>query len=582
MQKGQRIKSLNGDQVVAMVGEKEYKLVQNALDVATFDTWAKKDLFTRDIGVIQPFGEQKQISQSFYRDLFDNLSVMEVNGRKGGFEYSYNVSTSSSLVTVQDTSKNVDIDTLGIDDSYIEIVLNYELQEGHVISASKLQGLQLVVSGEKLPEPAIGGGYRHFCQLVTNDYEQTYNPQLLVKGVVYEIITHRLKDEFGANYAGIRAISTGREMVCRFDLQNAVGVEASLTGAVGDYRPFDGTATQTRSVLEELEQQALDFGGEYAIIGSKNDIFEVNGKIGFNNKAKVSVAQTLRLLVHAEHHRLVSNGVVFQQAGTIRESQGQIKLNEGLYWQMKRAYTIQYGAIGGITRAHLEEASNYAFRNNPSKPVNEREINFEGGKFAVANVLALIQDEVATQLRLGAGVYGTERLLPSSPVKGTALNELSFEAHRFTKVLINNIGWVTVTEDPTLNRISATGDRSINGTLTEQYDYTAWSLIIRDVTDQKYTNNKEMPRGVEMTKTKDGDQGSYDTNNIFLIRPKDVMTVWGTERGRWSSVDNEEVISSSRYQFETYWIYTNVAGWIRDVSKMVVIELDKKARKGFR
>lgn len=576
MTNGERLRSFNGDQVIAFMGEKEYKLVSKEMDLSNLQSWFDEDIDTRNIGIIRPFGNQARISESYYLNLFDKAAVIKVNGMNGSFEYEYDISTSNEVIVVKDTSMKYDIAELGLNESHFEVVLNVKLDPGHVIGTSFTAGQQIYVIDEKPVLPAVGGGWIHYCRLSTNDKEATYDPKFLRKDTRYEIITHRLGGEFSDQYAGITAFKTGRKMRCRFKLHNAVGVEAALTGMAGSINPFDGAVTSARNLQETLQAKAKEMG-EYAVILNQSGLAPTATGNGVTLTGKGSFAPTLKLLVHAEHHKLVSNGVIFQKSGTISGQQGKVKLNEGLYWQMQRAYTIQYGEIGGITRSHLQEAAEYIFRANPDLPVRERRIHFEGGKFAVENVKAIFKDEIAAALRMGSAQYGTDRLLPQSPISGP-MDALNFTIHQFASVEINGVGIVTVTEDPTLNRISRNGDRFVNGTLSGGYDYTAYSLIVKDVMNPVYSNNKQLPKGAEMLT---GEEKAYADNNIFLIRPEQHMTYWGTERGRFSSETNAEIQSSSRYQLETYWIYSSVAGWIKDVTRMVVIELDQKARKGF-
>lgn len=575
MTNGTRIQSFNGDQVIAFMGKKDYELVQKEMDLSNLQSWFDKDIETRNIGVIRPFGNQVRVSKSYYTDLFDKGAVITVNGNNGSFEYEYDITTSHEIIVVKDTSTLYDIDTLGQNESHFQVVLNTKLEAGSILGPSFISGQQIHVIDDKPVVPAVGGGFIHYCRLVTNDKEATYDPKFLRKDTRYEIISFRMGGEFDDQYAGIRAFSTGRKMKCRFTLHNAVGVEAAITGMAASVDPFSGQFTKANQLSSTLEGIAQEMG-EYAVILDQSGLKPTASGKGVTLTGKGSFANTLKLLVHAEHHKLVSNGVVFQKGGKLTGKQGKVMINEGLYWQMKRAYTIQYGEIGGITRAHLQEASDYVFRNNLDLPINERVLHFEGGRFAIQNLKAIFKDEINASLRLGANLLGTERLLPKSPVSGS-MDKLKFELYQFDQVEINGVGLVSGIEDPTLNRISANGDRMVNGTLTGGYDYTAYSLIIKDVMNTKYSNNNKMPNNVEVA----AGAKAYTDNNIFLIRPEGHMTYWGTERGRFSSETNVDIVSSNRYQLETYWIYSSVAGWIKDVTRMVIIELDYKARKGF-
>jgi hypothetical protein len=73
-----------------------------------------------------------------------------------------------------------------------------------------------------------------------------------------------------------------------------------------------------------------------------------------------------------------------------------------------------------------------------------------------------------------------------------------------------------------------------------------------------------------------GDAGA----NMYIVKPTDGMTWFGGENGRFSSMTNSNIISSSKYQTEGYWIYSICAAWVKDLSRYVIIELDPSYRNG--
>lgn len=559
----------NGDDVIAFVSRKELELNNDYADYSTMQTWFEEDWDKRNIGIVKPWGQQSVVSKAFYMDLFDNLAVLKVNGDDGGFEYDYEITTYNRILTTSDHSGYTKPENLGVQGSVFPISLNTKLKPGHIIGISMHEGMQLIVDDEFAITKDKGGGWKHWVKLTTNNKEATYEPSLLERNVEYVIISHVIFGEYGTNYANVRSITTGEKMRCRFTLGDATGVEAMVTGKA-DRKSFNGVGNTTQDFVKNLQDEARELG-EFTLISSLSNITP-DGYV--KDKSAMHIGHTLRHLVHREHHRLVSQKLVFQKGGTVDHKNGPVLLNEGLYHQMQRAYTIQYGSPGGITRAHLQEASDYIFRNNPM-PVNERVIHFEGGRFAIDNIYELFKDEVQAQMSLIAPLLGAERVIPRSPVTGD-LKNLRLETVAFRDVEIHGIGRVTVTEEPSLNYIATTGDRSTRIGMPGGYSHTAYSLIVRDVTNAKYSNNSVMPKGVDMRHA----EASYGGNNEFIVTPEGPMTYYGQEQGRYS-LTGKDVVSSSKYQMESYWIYSICATWIKDLSKIIIIELDKKAQKQF-
>jgi len=59
------------------------------------------------------------------------------------------------------------------------------------------------------------------------------------------------------------------------------------------------------------------------------------------------------------------------------------------------------------------------------------------------------------------------------------------------------------------------------------------------------------------------------------------MTYWGSENGRYHDSMTSAIVSSNKFQMQSYWIYSRVAGWMKDISRYAIIELDPKVRNGF-
>jgi hypothetical protein len=190
------------------------------------------------------------------------------------------------------------------------------------------------------------------------------------------------------------------------------------------------------------------------------------------------------------------------------------------------------------------------------------------------NFMAIFKEEVKQQNE-GLGVWnGSERIIPKSPVSGSSLTELEYNAVRFTKVYLPGIGNISVKHDPSLDYRPGE-DRFISGMHQGGLAHTTYSAVIWDAADQKYSNNRKMPQGA--TLIEGGDNGS----NVYIVKPQGSMTFWGSEMGRYDSMKASDIVSSNKFQMQSWWIYSMVAGLILDKGRFVIIELDEKAQAGF-
>jgi hypothetical protein len=59
------------------------------------------------------------------------------------------------------------------------------------------------------------------------------------------------------------------------------------------------------------------------------------------------------------------------------------------------------------------------------------------------------------------------------------------------------------------------------------------------------------------------------------------MTYWGKSNGRYDIDKAGGIVSSYKQIGQEFWAWNSCAIWVRDISKFVMIELDKDAAKGF-
>ena len=453
----------------------------------------------------------------------------------------------------------------GVDGGTFKITLNKAYTTGDVLTNNKYYGQQVIVSGE-VPVVAVGEGWEHTVKLADNDKNTWFLPSNLAKGIQYFKVGHAILGERGTNFSHFDMPDTVGTMRCEFRLGSASGVEAYITG-MADSKSFSGADAQSKMYLDKLQSEFE--GNEYAILANMTT---KNGKKMPDMKT-ARIGATMEFLTMRELERLTAQKLLFQRAATVRDSNGVARLNEGLWHQLRRGKLIKYGRPGGITRDHLKESAEYVFRINPFKQDVERRLKFKCGKYAYQNILSIFSDEVNSQNSALNTFLGLERTIPN-PVRGNDPFNLEYVPIRFTKVFIPGIGNVEIEEDTSLNMMEGV-DRLAGGFHPENLSPTAYSMVIWDVDDQQYSNNKQLPKGTTLV------EGGNDKANIYLVKPQGEMCYWGTTNGRYDYRKAGDVMSSMKQIGQEFWAFNIADIHVRDLTRFVMIELDEAARKGF-
>jgi hypothetical protein len=552
----------NGDQVIMFTDSKKVKAFQGYVDTPSMEAWYKDDPTKNHLGLQKFFGNQRFKPQGIFPELLQNKSVLEVNGLGGKFTYDVPVEEDRGTYTMKDMSHQTNA---GIDGSSFKIVLNKKFTAGDVLSNDPEYGQQIIVTEDEVME--LGDTFEHTVKLVSDDKREWFLASNLAKGISYTKVSHNIYGEYGTNYSHVNMIDTIGKMRCEFQLGNVSGVEAYVTGKA-DSRSFSGATIETRQYVDELKREAEELGELAVMMDVKN---------GKSDPSTMRVGATMQFLVFRELERLTAQQLLFQRAATFRDSNGVTKLNEGLWHQLRRGKLIKYSRPNGITRNHIKEAVNYVFRNNPHiQPINRR-IRFKCGSAAYENVIEIFQDEVRAQLQnLGQqGLLGSDRVLPENPVKGKSLMNLELSPVRFDKVYLPGIGNVELELDTNLDYNIMNTDRFSRGMHQYQRAHSTHSMLIWDVEDKKYSNNTELPEGAEVV------EGGNKDSNIFLVKPKDHLMHWGYTNGRYSIHKSGDIVSSHKQIGQEFWAWNSVAIFVRDITKFVMIELEKSATKGF-
>lgn len=558
----------NGDMIVQRTDRKTIASIGGHFDTSSISDWYKQDPDKNNLGLIKLWGQGAMVNYPIYTGLLEKKAMLEVDGADGKVYYDVAIKDSGKCVTVRDTS--LEYPFAGLDNSVFRVVLNKRYEVGDVLAPSFYKSSVQIMVTDREEIQQVVGGWSLPVIYVTNDKKASYDQQYLKSGRQYFKVSQNILGEYGTNYGTIDMPDMPTTMKCMFQLGNMSGHEFSVTGRA-DMRKFSGAASTTKEYLDELLGD-IERNGEFAIMTEAVNV----GAGGVIKKgANLRLGAAMELLLHKYHQKALNTQFMFQDAAIIPGANGSgiTRLNEGIYKQMRRGKIITYARPMGMTRADVADAVEYLFVNNPL-PDELREVTFSVGKYMLQNFMAIFKEEVKQQNE-GLGVWnGAERIIPKSPVSGSSLTELEYNAVRFTKVYLPGIGNISVKHDPSLDYRPGE-DRFISGMHQGGLAHTTYSAVIWDAADQKYSNNRKLPQGA--TLIEGGDAGS----NVYIVKPQGAMTYWGSENGRYDSMKASDIVSSNKFQMQSWWIYSMVSGLLVDKGRFVIIELDEKAQAGF-
>lgn len=531
-----------------------------------------------NLGLISSWAMQGQETYPVISELLQKNAEIEVDGFDGAFQYEKPFYDLQQGLRTTASSADQGYD-LGQDQSEFYIYLSEKVYPNDILGTDiYYNDHQLkVVSCE--PAELSGNSWKAVVQLTNPNPEAVYPQHLLEPNVQYTRLDHRVS-EYDTDFTGVELpFNNGMGTIkAEFRLGGVRGVEGYVTGfadakkrgfAASNFKESDATSIKdvNGQVYNNLDPTDL-------ILMAKP-----NGKGGFDRSTarattymEYQVEQTLMKRTARSH--------MWNKFGTFTDSNGAMQyINEGLWHQMRRGKIIEYSAPGGITRVIIGRAAEYIYQNNPSLDWTERKIKFKAGREAYNNMLELFQDEVQMHIQRleSTGVFkflfGNDGQIPKSPISGN-LDSLKLELIQFTDVpLIGIAGSVTVEHDPSLDYMPGM-DFQHSGNHARGKAWSTYSMVIWDVTDQNFTNNMaKLPEG-------NGVKTYNEDSNVYLVRPEGNMVYKGRSNGRWDMGKGSDIISSSKYIAQEFWAFNSSALWLRDPSKVVIIELAPGARKG--
>lgn len=557
-------KIINGDYVIGYTNGKRIKHM-GWEDISSLSKWYQEDPNQRHLGMINLYENMGAKPLPMYKNFFKERAVIEVNGVNGSFTYDLPVTKKKSGVyTTEDTSTFSEAP--GIDGTLFPLKLDQPYTKGDILTYDAFHGSQVIVSEDRHVTQE-GDSWVHWVTLVDNNSAAWFPIDKLKAGIQYFKIGHSL-GEYSTDFSSIQNPDTNGTIKCEFRLGNHRGVETMYT-YYANSKDFSGATLNSKNYIDNWMREAENI--EKDENGKPLDMFYV-GRLreGQLDMRTVRIGAVLERLAVLELMRLEAYSLIFQKGALINNINGTKRLNEGIYHQIRRGRIVKYSKPGSISISHLRQVMAFLYRFRTDVPIDERRIRFKAGAMAYDNIMNLIQQQSLTQVANLAGFNGYERTLPSNPVTGSSLTTLQVNPVRFTSAIFPGVGWVEVEHDPSLDYQPLT-DRNSRGFYGQEgMADSSYSAVIWDVLDNEYT---------DVRKTIGGDaslmEGGNSKANIYYVKPEGQGYYMGYSEGRWSPNKATDIASSMKHMAREFWCHSVSAGWVKDISRFVIIELKR-------
>lgn len=552
--------TINGNNVVAFTNAKAVKSYFGETDLSSLARWYEDDPNKNHLGMINLFRGIENYPIPMYLGMIKNGATISVNGPNGKYRYDLVNTKSFNICVAEDASDQY---KPGQDGGVFNLPLNHKYEPGDILTYDVRNGCQVIVSGEWEIKRASSEVFIHPVKLVSMDRFKYFPKDFLKPGVKYWKIGHGM-GEYSTQYSSVSGQDRAGTITCEFELGNHRGVEGKYTMYAAEKR-HSGATVDTQRYMEYVDRKMFNMQKQY------NEKFDVavltqavrtqDGPRLIRNR-NMLIASFIEVQVLAELGRLEAYQLMFQKAGVVYDNNSIIRLNEGLYHQLKRGFTITYGRKNGITKAILQQAANYVFRNS-DLPITKRYMKFRCGAHAFNNMTELFRQEIYSNLNLTDGkLLGSDRLI-NNPISGPN-DALVMGPIMFKSVFLAGIGMVDIEHDSSLDYAQMTDRAAL---VDNKYAPSSWSMIMEDVTSREYSNAY-----TAIPDTSNAVIGNMNSN-VFYVKPEGNSLFWGHERGRWSSYSPSDILASHKTMDESIWAHSMSACWVMDNSRMLLIEL---------
>lgn len=543
------LNKFNNGNVIASVKKSELKGFDFADATLLTESGIAND--TLHLGNLQLFETAGILKVPFLKDPFMNSDHIYVNGRNGRFDYTVEFKDSGCTVV-----ENIEeAGQLGLGGAAFRIKLTHEYRKGDILTYDPIDGVQVVVVDSDDAVVDTGDGFIHLVVVSSGKNEDWFPANKLSKGVEF-IKVGNISGEFNATFSGIQHMSGNNKVTLEYILGDITGVEVAWTeyaDALEIGTGGQGSAKENSYITEMLMRQKYNMGdGDYMAIIAPNQA----GKLTTSNIK--AIGSLLPMLAQAELYRILAMQMMFAKGGTITGGNGSKRINEGLYHQMRRGHRFTYSNTSEL-RDRIRAAADVIYRGIPIDPTL-RNLTFKAGFMAYTLVREMFKQEFQNNTPMA---IDADALAPHKVLSGSDMNNLAFRTYAIKTAYLNGIGNVTIEHDPSFDY--DLGDYLETG-FNKGYGKRSWSLAIWDVTNSMYSNRMDksvLPKGIEI------DSRSTGKNNLYLVQPKGRGIAYGSEKGR---TYGQGVASSNTTMGETFWAYGQMAGFIPDLSKVVLIE----------
>lgn len=550
--------NINGDNIIRFTNSKRMKLAGFMDSAKVFSELMdpEQDSYRKHLGLVQLFETTHQIRVPFLKDLWAGAQVLTV-GEGESITYDLPIVRDDyRCVTAEDTSALYDFPGKG--DTVFELILNEEFTAGDVLTYDMMYGLQAIVSDQHEVEP-VGENFRHYVKMSSNDPEAYFPVDKLKAGVQYFKVDNVL-GEFSTKFSKVNGANrvTGT-LTNEFFLGDPRGVETFYTRKAANMKSA-GLNAFTDEMYNSVSNQLDQMGG--------NDMFIVGKNLGNGRIGDARIGTLLEYFSLMELAQMEAKSLMFARGATIQDANGVRRINEGIWYSMRRGKRIEYARPGGLTKNHLLEAAGYLFANS-NTPIEKRSIKFKAGWMAYQNVLDIFRHEALSQLaNLPQGMLGADAQI--GKVFTGSMNDLQMQYIAITGVVIPGLGRVQVEHDPSLD-YEPFSDRLGRGFhSTQGFADSSYSLVIWDAGNPENVNVEDRVRGAKLV------QGGAKNANIYYVKPEGPSVTYGYEQGRMADGDSfTRVASSMKTMGRGFWCFNQSSALLLDTGRYITIELQR-------
>lgn len=538
------IKQFNNGTLIASVPKSRVK------DLGFTDVSLLRDTFKENrqhLGMITLFEQMDLVKVPLLKELTANKQYMYVNGMNGSFTWDVPLDATFPQV-VMDVEEG---EYLGVDGGSFKIKLSYPFRQNDILTYDPVDGVQVVVIGDEIED--TGDGYIHTVQLVTTNREAYFPKSKLVAGTRFGKIDNII-GEYDKQFSGVDSAISNSKATLEFRLGGVRGVEVAWTTFAKSVTLGTGEhGTQHKETLNALQKRLSQWGAE---AGDVLAFGTPNGTGGMNVSKIDGVLETLAM---AELYKMTAMGIMFNQGATITGGLASKKINEGFYPMMRRGHRFTYNHAGEL-KAMIKQAADVIYQ-GLSVRMEDRNLTFKGGYEAVQKVRNIFKTEFENHNPIPLEA----RALPQPLLTGKDLDNITFRTFSIGTCFVNGIGNITIEHDPSFDYdfgdFASRGFVGIGGRSKR-----TWSLAIWDIANSDYSNVNDpsiLPKGVQVDRSAMG-------GNMYLVKPEGLPDI-NTSR-RIGRTEGKNVAAVLDYMGEEFAVWNSLAGWIKDLSRVVLIE----------